>query len=206
MIKINLLSPSDKLDAKWERVNRAIITTTAAVVAVQLIFIFSLFVSFEYLKVKEGKINEELKNVQLGAEAKEIKQMKKKVYDYEDQLKQIARIQRSQKRWTPVLIEFSKLVPDGVKVESFAIRSEGGVEGYDKRFKKKKKKKADQPAKYIATITGIARKREDLLEFEENLRNSRFFSNLVTYDSNYIKAKNANFKYDVEVEVENRGK
>lgn len=203
MIKINLLSPSDRLDVKWEKINHLAIADIAAVITIQLAFIFFLLASIEYLNSENGSLDKKLENIQLRTEAKEVKKIENNIKNYEDQLKQVTFIQKNQKRWTQVLDNFSQIVPMGVKINGFSVEQYDADSKSGAKTKKKSTSEISNDSdRYIANIIGTAKTRENLLMFENNLKNSELFINLVTYESNYMKKENVDFKYNVFINKE----
>ncbi|MCK5085660.1 hypothetical protein KAK05_03040, partial [Candidatus Parcubacteria bacterium] len=79
MIRINLLSPVDKSNIKWEKTNRLATCNFAIVMAVQVFFVLILLATVGYLRVEEKKLNTQLDNMQLGSEVREIKLIKGEV-------------------------------------------------------------------------------------------------------------------------------
>jgi len=205
MIKVNLLSPSDKLNVEWERINHLVIVNIATVVVIQLVFIFFLFASVKYLDIEAQDLDRQLENMQLRTEAKEVKKIRSNIENYDSQLKQATYIQKNQKYWTYALDNFSQIVPQGVKISSFSIEQYVVAPGNKSKTKPVKENTNDKSYyddKYQVSITGIAKKRENLLTFEGNLKNSELFTGLVTSDSNYTKKENVDFKYSAFIKKE----
>lgn len=204
MIKINLLSPNDKLSAKWEKINKIIIFSVAIIVATQLVFVLFIFASIKYLEVESDGLDAQLKNLEMRSEAKETKEIKNAINNYSEQLKCIDKIQKGQAYWTIVFETFSDIVPDEVKIKSLSIKE-------DKDDKQKEKEietenESDNSEKYIMNIKGIAKKREYLLEFERNLKESKIFEPIILGDymeNNYEKEVDADFEYDLLIDRSN---
>jgi len=192
MIKINLLSPNDRLSAKWEKINKIIISSAAAVIITQLVFALSIFASMKYLKIESDSLDTQLENLQMESDAKEIKEMKGVINDYDEQLECIDQIQKNHICWTQTLGSFSEIIPDGVKIKELSIR--------EYKDDPKEKTKSSDNEKYIMNIKGIAKKREYLLEFENNLKNSEIFEPIIFGDymeNNYKKEIDADFEHDI---------
>jgi len=192
MIKINLLSPNDRLSAKWEKINKIIISSAAAVIITQLVFASSIFASMKYLKIESDSLDTQLENLQMESDAKEIKEMKGVINDYDEQLKCIDQIQKNHICWTQMFGSFSEIIPGGVKIKELSIR--------EYKDDPKEKTKSSDNEKYIMNIKGIAKKREYLLEFENNLKNSEIFEPIIFGDymeNNYKKEIDADFEHDI---------
>jgi len=195
MIKINLLSPDDKSSAKWEKINRMIISSATAVIIMQLVFVLFIFISIEYLKTENNSLNTQLENLQTKSEAKEIREMENAIDNYGDRLKCINKIQKDHSYWVQIFEKFSKLIPDSVKIEKLSVKEKD-----DSEEESRLKSKLGDDEKYIVNIKGIAKKRKDLLEFENNLKNSEVFDLIIFGDymeNNYKEEVNANFEYDM---------
>ena len=54
MIEINLLSPDDKLNSKWEKINRIIVSSATVIIITQLVFVLLLFASILILIISRG--------------------------------------------------------------------------------------------------------------------------------------------------------
>jgi Tfp pilus assembly protein PilN len=197
MIKINLLSPFDKLDTKWEKINRSLIASSAKVIVVQLFFIILLVVSIEYLNIEKHRVDNELENVRLEKETREIEEMEKNIKNYENQLKYLSKAQENHVYWTVIIDAFANAVPSGVKISSFDVkRSKDKLKGKSTRTRGNSNvsgKSGDY--KFRVDIAGTARTRSDLLDFEKNLKNSETFINLTSDGSNYVDRVNVNFRY-----------
>jgi Tfp pilus assembly protein PilN len=197
MIKINLLSPFDKLDTKWEKINRSLIASSAKVIVVQLFFIILLVVSIEYLNIEKHRVDNELENVRLEKETREIEEMEKNIKNYENQLKYLSKAQENHVYWTVIIDAFANAVPSGVKISSFDVkRSKDKLKGKSTRTRGNSNvsgKSGDY--KFRVDITGTARTRSDLLDFEKNLKNSETFINLTSDGYNYVDRVNVNFRY-----------
>ena len=201
MIKINLLSPDDRIDSRWEKINHLLIVNAFFVVAVQLVFIFLVFLSIGYLNAENQKFGEELNKIQLNTEAKEVEKMKSNIKDYKDKLERIDRIQKDHLYWTNLLDSFTQTVPDKVEISKFVVDLK--EEGSEKN-KKGRKDKNLKRGEYIVKIEGIAKDIEDVLKFENNLKNSGIF-NITISPSNYAKRHDDayfRFKYDTVIDSE----
>ena len=187
MIKINLLSPSDRLSAKWEKINCLIIFNFAIFIIAQLVLASIFLVSIKYLEAESKSLDERLENIQVRAEIKEIEEIKISVGRYDSQLGSILRLQEGRPAFTGTLENFSKIIPAGVKINSINIKPKG-----------EEKENLNNEGKFDFNITGTVKSRENLLEFEDNLRDSEIFLDLITDLSNYDN-ENRNFKYRMTV-------
>ena len=99
MIRINLLSPTDKLNIKWEKINRLATYNYAIIIVMQVFFVFILLVTVGYLNIEEKKLNAQLGNMQSGSEVREINLIKGEAIKYNNQLSDILEVQEKQFYW-----------------------------------------------------------------------------------------------------------
>jgi len=201
MIKINLLSPDDRLNSKWEKIGKIIISSATAVIITQLIFVFLIFVSIKYLEIENNSLNKQLENLRLGTKAKEIIIMQNDIKNYGSHLERVDQIWKDHLCWTKAIEDFSEIIPDEVKIKKIYI------EEYKDNLKKEdKKNKKNDGDKYKIIIKGEARKKdylEHLLKFENNLKESEIFELIVDnyLEKNYIS--DADFEFRVLIDRSN---
>ena len=199
MIKINLLSPSDKLSAKWEKINHLIISNFIILIIGQLVLLLVFLISIKYLNIESGNLDKQFESIQVQAEVKEIEEIKVGVNEYENQLGSILNLQENRYVFTGILEDFSKIIPAGVKINSIDIKPKVS-ETFKKTKRDYNKRSADNKNKFDLNITGIVSSRENLLKFENSLRNSEVFSDLIIDLSNY-DSENNNFRYSMTVDM-----
>lgn len=194
MIKINLLSPSDRLSAKWGKINRLIVSNFLILIIGQFILVFVFFISIKYLDIQNNSLNKELENMQVQSEIKEVEEIRISIGEYDKQLKIILELQEDRPVFTGVLEDFSKIIPTGVKISSVDIKPKAD------EVVRKTTKNANNMNKFDFNITGTVEDRESLLEFENNLRNSEVFTDLIIDLSNYDN-KNNDFRYNMTTDI-----
>ena len=194
MIKINLLSPSDRLSAKWGKINRLVISNFLILIIGQFILVFVFFISIKYLDFENSGLDKQLENMQVQSEIKEVKEIRISIGEYDKQLKIILELQEDRPAFTRVLEDFSKIIPTGVKISSIDIKPKAD------EVVKKTTKNANNMNKFDFNITGTVEDRESLLEFENNLRNSEVFTDLIIDLSNYDN-KNNDFRYNMTTDI-----
>lgn len=200
MIRINLLSPLDKENNKWERVNNLITSGAISIIAVQVIFIALLGVSIQYLNVENDNIKTRVEKIELSQEIKEIREKEKDIKQYRDKLEYVSGIQKNHLYWVPALEKFSEIVPEGVLISSFNVEN-NIIESIKKSSARgKKAEQALDDNKFKIKITGYANMRDNLLNFENNLKNSIVFIDLVSSRSNYVDPADIDFNYTFFVE------
>jgi Tfp pilus assembly protein PilN len=197
MIKINLLSPVDKLNIKWEKINRLAVYNYAIVILIQVFFVFILLVAAGYLNIENKKLDKQLDNMQLRSEVKEINSIKKKIIKYNNQSDALLGIQEKQLYWTKILDNFSQIVSPGIRINNISIEPESG--GILEKNKTKKTSSQDNTGNFKVVIIGVSKTMEDLLNFENNLKNSEIFINFNIDPKNY---DGENFRYALSVKRE----
>ena len=200
MIKINLLSPSDRLDVKWGKTNHLIVSNFLILIIGQLVLALIFLVSIKYLDIESNNLNKQLENIQVQSEAKEVEEIKTSIEKYDKQFKIILELQKDRPVFTKVLEEFSEIIPSGVRINNIDIKPK--VDKIVSRTKRGSEKtdNANNAGKFDFNITGTVKNRESLLRFENSLRNSEIFVDLVIDLSNYDN-KNNDFKYSMTVEM-----
>ena len=201
MIRINLLSPDDRLDGKWEKIGRIVISGAAVIIITQLIFVLLIFVSIKCLEIENNSLDKQLENLRLGTKAKEIMIMQNDIKKYDSHLKCVDQIRKDHLCWTKVIEDFSKIIPDEVKIKKIYIE-----EHKDNLKKDDKKNEKDNVDKYRIIIKGEAREEDylkHLLKFENDLKESEIFELIVDdyLEKNYIS--NADFEFRVFIDKSN---
>ena len=196
MIKINLLSPPDRLSAKWGKINRLIVSNFLILIIGQFILVFVFFISIKYLDIQNNSLNKELENMQVQSEIKEVEEIRIGIGEYDKQLKIVLELQEDRPAFTGVLEDFSKIIPAGVKIISIDVKPKAS------KITKKTggSSSADDTNKFDFNIIGTVEDRESLLEFENNLRNSEVFTDLIIDLSNYDN-KNNDFRYSMTTDI-----
>jgi len=200
MIKINLLSPSDRLNVKWEKINHLIVSNFLILIIGQLILVLVFLASIKYLDVESNGLNKQLENIQVQSEAKEVEEIKTSIEEYDKQFKITLELQKDRPAFTEVLEEFSEIVFMGVRISSIDVKPKVNKIVSRSKRNDEKTNDADNAGKFDFNITGTTESREDLLKFENSLRNSEIFVDLIIDLSNYDN-KNNDFKYSMTVDM-----
>ena len=200
MIKINLLSPSDRSSAKWERINNLVVSNFLILIVAQFILALIFLVAIKYLDLENNGLNKQLENMKVQLEVKEVEEIKSNMAEHDKQFKVILGLQEDRFVFTEVLESFSAIIPAGVKINSIDIKSKIKETSRKVKTSSTETKNANNIGKFDFNITGIVKNRESLLEFENNLRNSEVFVDLIIDLSNYDN-KNNDFKYSMTIEA-----
>ncbi len=200
MIKINLLSPADKTSAKWEKINNSIIFNFLILIIGQFVLVFMFLISIKYLDIENNDLNKQLENMQVQSEIREVEEIKTSIREYDKQLKTILELQEDRSIFTGVLEDFSKIIFVGVKINSIDIKPKISETVNKTKRGSNEIKDTSKVGKFDFNITGTVKDRESLLKFENNLRNSEVFIDLIIDLSNYDNENN-DFRYSMTIDV-----
>ena len=109
-------------------------------------------------------------------------------------------MQKDRPAFTEVLEEFSEIVFTGVRISSIDVKPKVNKIVSRSKRNDEKTNDADNAGKFDFNIIGTTENREDLLKFENSLRNSEIFVDLIIDLSNYDN-KNNDFKYSMTVDM-----
>ncbi len=228
MIKINLLSPLDKENLKWEKVNNLAVKNILWVLISQAIFIGAFFSSVEYLKARSEATAARLAEINATEETKEVTSIERAFRQNRSKVASIYEAQMGHVAWTELFNNISALVPAGVRLKDISV-VEYQDTGADKALQKRGAPVAAEPAaketimdepvatdivdsapaeeaapggsrKFKVRISGNAKMRESLLAFEEKLKTSAIFSDLEYDTGNYVKSTDIDFSYTFYVQ------
>ena len=191
MIEINLLSPDDRLNSKWEKINRMIISSAIVIIITQLVFVLLIFASIKYLEIESDSLDKQLKNLRLRTEAKEIVMMQNDIRNYGGHLECVGQIQENHIHWTKIIDSLNQIIPDETRIKRIS------VEEYKNDLKKENKESDNN--KYKIIIKGESREEEylkHLLKFENNLKESEMFELIIEeyLEKNYISSADFEFR------------
>ena len=183
MIKLNLLSSQEKEEIRWEKINRILIINGTVIIAELVIFIVLFLAMDFYLSREFSKIDNLVVQKQQEAEVKEIGELKIKTQSFNERLNLVDEIQNQQISWTKILEKLSLITPESVQIISLDISP------------KNNETDVINSEQYLFNLVGHAKTRENMLEFENRLKDSDYFSNLESNRSNYLESYNVNFRY-----------
>ncbi len=183
MIKLNLLSSQEKEEIRWEKINRILMINGTVIIAELVIFIVLFLAMDFYLSREFSKIDNLVVQKQQEAEVKEIGELKIKTQSFNERLNLVDEIQNQQISWTKILEKLSLITPESVQIISLDISP------------KNNETDVINSEQYLFNLVGHAKTREDMLEFENRLKDSDYFSNLESNRSNYLESYNVNFRY-----------
>lgn len=200
MIKINLLSPLDKENLKWEKINNLLGQSIFAVFVAEAFFVAVFFFCMEYLKMEEGIVNADLSAINVQENTREVAKMEAGLKQLSGKIDAIDSIQQNHLGWSSLVEDIADMIPEGVKLES--------VSSYKEAVVVDPKAKPVEPVeeRYVIAIAGNAKTREGLLELEDNLKKSELFTGLEYDDANYVESKDINFHYQFYITKEKLSK
>jgi len=102
-----------------------------------------------------------------------------KIKEFKNELIKISDIQKNYYAWTKFFIKFNDLVNDGITIEQLMISRDGELK-----------------------ISCLAKKRDDLLSFKDNLDNSEIFSNKFEIPLEVLLVKeNIKFSFNLKLDL-----
>jgi len=199
MIEINLLSPADKLDIKLEKTSYLIKNNLAVLISIQVFFVLIFLIVAGYISSENKNLDKQLEHMELGQETREINSIEKESIKQNNQLKAFLQIQKSQYYWTKIFENFNKTVFSGIRISSISIEPETSNAVPGKNTREAASSKKTEVENFKVTISGVSRTMKDLLNFENDLKNSEIFSGFNIDPKNY---DDKNFKYTLLIKKE----
>lgn len=205
MIKINLLSPLDKENLKWEKVNNLAVKNILWVLISQAILVGVFFSSIEYLKAKSEGATLRLAQINAEPETREIASIERALKQNQSRIGSIYEAQAGHVSWTILFENIAVIVPAGVRLEDIIVADE--AEDAGKKPAQRNTEAAGgegegaggaaqaEAKKYKIQLSGNAKTRELLLDFEEKLKTTPLFSDLEYDTGNYVKSADIDFRY-----------
>ena len=196
MIKINLLSPSDKLNLKWEKINRLVMDSFFVLFLIQIVVVAIFLVTLQYLDVENKSLLVNLESLQLRSEAKEITVIKSETKKYEAKIRAYTELEKMHPIWLNVLEDLTSVIPDGIKINNVSIGP--SIKITTSSSSRRAKQIENKNYNILAVkIIGESLTMDDLLALEENLKNSKVFSGFAVDPTNY---DNKSFQYNLNME------
>lgn len=177
MLNLNLLSSKER---KKIRLEKNFLLTKNVIFDISLaliIIIVSLLATTIILNLYKKDFDKTIENeINLLSSTKR-ESLEKSTKELNAQLNTIESIQKEYVKWSNLLTELTKVVPVGVKINSLELN--------------KNNKKVN--------ITGVSKNREVLLEFQNNLKNLNYFTNITSPISNLLVRENVEFQFTGEL-------
>jgi len=177
MSELNLLNPAQRNKAKkiktYFATKHVLLQLLSLLLMITTIFYFSTIILKNNLDSLDEQINKEIEIRQLS----NVNSIEDATKLLNSQLELVNNIQNKYIYWTVLLNDFSNLVPNNITLNNVKFTTNILLDSEDKTFK----------------ISGIAKQRQDFLNFKENLTNSEYYSNINAPLSNLIQKENINF-------------
>lgn len=196
MIRINLLSPLDKENLRWEKINNLAGNSITWILLAEAIFVGVFLFSVEYLKTEERAVVAQLDAVNSLPQTQEVAAIEKESRLSASKVESIYAVRQGQVGWTMLFEKISTMTPAGVRLESISIQEDSPktVKGAGADAAG-----AAQEKKIGVEITGNAKTREMLISFEDKLKGESIFSGLEYDDANYVQSVDIDFRYSFQV-------
>lgn len=127
-----------------------------------------------FLKFEISQMQDKIQLQQQAVSTEQNQKLKKQLNDFNARLKNLVNLDEHQALWSEVVINFARLVPTDVAIDSFIADRQTG------RIK----------------IAGQAKTRESVLQLRNNLLGSEYFRDVNFPLSNLTRATNVNFRYN----------
>ncbi|MBW6441214.1 hypothetical protein K0B03_04295 [Patescibacteria group bacterium] len=194
MIKINLISSSDKLALKWKKIDRSVVNIFIVLFFIQIIVIINFLFTLYFLDIEKKNISAGMDILYLKSEAKEISLITKQTRLFENQIKTYESLEELHLNWLNILEDFINIVPDGIKIDNISIKP---------MVETSKTPTVRRPMQVIENknydklqiiFIGKSKTMKDLLFFEENMQKSDIFSGFSVNPGNY---DSSDFRYSL---------
>lgn len=177
---INLLPKEDQQEIQLEKINTVFLNFFIWVIISLVIVSLLFFGARIYL---DSQFEQTIDQIELRRQIlsqQENKDLKEKLIEFNTTLNNLVVLNKYQGFWSDVLINFSRLVPSDIAIDSLvADRVSGAIR-----------------------ISGFAGTRESVLKLRENLLDSDYFGNVNFPLSNLVSPTNVEFRYTFFVNPE----
>ncbi|NUM25166.1 MAG: PilN domain-containing protein [Candidatus Buchananbacteria bacterium] len=173
MINLNLIPPSKKNEL---RLTQFYIMIKNFVIAILLINILSAIALLSAKVVLQNHFNRIVEQTTLTT--KYANTLSQDVKNFNTQLNAVASIQSEYLLWSKFFIDFSKLVPTGIGLDSITIKENRIL------------------------LTGIASTRDELLSFQKNLESSPLFFNIEVPIDNLLRREDIDISVKADINID----
>lgn len=170
MIKLNLLPPEQKKQIYLERINRWLVFYMASFCAILSGFFLVLLFIYALISIESRTAQTSYRVAQTGSQGQDLSSYEKLAQNFNQELEKVRSIQKNHKNYSLLFEKLLPLVPLNIRFDSIQINANGKI-----------------------MLTGFAYNREQIIEFKENLENSKDFSNVESPISNLVKQSNIDF-------------
>lgn len=147
--------------------------------AFSIIFFIGFLLSLNFiLKFQADSLTEAYPDKQIEKKSEELKKYERKFEDINKKVNNISDIYSKHLFWSNVFYKLSNLVPEGVTLSHLTTNN------------------------YQISIVGMAKKRDNFLQFEENMGKSECFTDVNAPLSNLVVKENVDFQIDFKIKKE----
>lgn len=173
MLKLNLLPPQEKKKIEWANLSRLVISLSIWFII--FLTVFNLFLVgdlffFSTLLDSQKKL---LTVRETDPNVRHLIEIEEKIGQSNQLAKRIGQKQKDLILWLPLLEEMSQITPNGVYLTAFSY----------------------QTAQNQISLTGWADQRENLLLFQDSLKESPSFAEVESPLTNLLKQRDINFNF-----------
>lgn len=178
MLRLNLLPPQEKKELELAEIGHWFISFFGLILVILMIFSLLLFSTYAYLSILVKAQNEliaiEQSNVEIVGQ---VKQIEEKIKQTNQNLSQIYHLQKDFVCWSPILEELARTVPQGIYLTNFSY----------------------QALTNQVNLNGRAETREQLLIFQQTLKENPQFIELEAPLSNLLKQRDIDFSFSFKL-------
>lgn len=174
MIKLNLLPPKEKREAKLAGLIHWLVFLAVPISFFLLVFILFLTSTFLSLLIMTKTQDEAIKIRENDFKTQDLLETEEKIAEINQVLDQVHRKQSETVSWTPILEEISKITPKRIYLTNFSYNQ----------------------SKNTIILIGWAEERKDVLFMEKLLKESPFFDQVNSPLSNLLKQNNIDFSFN----------
>lgn len=181
MIKLNLLPPKEKEEAKLADFIRWLIFFATPISIFLIIFILLLVGTFFSLFVMTRAQEEAIKIRESDSKMQELFQTEERIAEINQILDQVYNKQKETISWTLILEEMSKIMPNGAYLTNFSYNKNNNT----------------------ISLIGWADERKDVLSVEKLLEENPLFEQVNSPLSNLLKQREINFSFSFKPVINN---
>jgi len=174
MITLNLIPPAQKQELK---IRQIYLTIKNIIIIILLFIIITAIILLLTKMVLQNHFNKVVTYSTLTT--KNVRLFTVEIKEFNQQLSSVIKIQKEYTPWSKVIIHFSKLTPENLGIYSLSFNKE------EER----------------ATIRGIAKTRQNLLDFKDSLESSPIFQDINIPLKDLLMKENINFGIELKINL-----
>ena len=175
MLKVNVLSPADKLIFRYERARILVQRFSIRVIFIVLLFAVALLPSYFQTVFQQQEFSRQQENLAKSPEQLHVSEIDREVDSANKLISQLKGLFEAERQTTGMRFSaLSKVLPARIRLQSLRISAEG------------------------ASVAGVAETREDVVSVASALQNLDFVASVNSPISNIVREKNNQFRIDVK--------